>query len=207
MTTRLLLVRHGRTSYNAEIRFMGQLDIPLDETGRAQVQAVARRLAREPASAIYCSNLGRAHDTALAIQSAMDSHPPVRVDERLTEGHFGDWQGRRYEDLRVEDGENLRRWEADRLGVPPPKGEALADLGSRVQEIYEEICASHQDETVVIVAHGGSLQVLIVLALGLPLERYWQFHVSNAALTELQIYDGETALHLLNDTSHLEGTR
>jgi broad specificity phosphatase PhoE len=186
---------------------MGQLDIPLDETGRAQVQAVARRLAREPASAIYCSNLGRAHDTALAIQSAMDSHPPVRVDERLTEGHFGDWQGRRYEDLRVEDGENLRRWEADRLGVPPPKGEALADLGSRVQEIYEEICASHQDETVVIVAHGGSLQVLIVLALGLPLERYWQFHVSNAALTELQIYDGETALHLLNDTSHLEGTR
>jgi alpha-ribazole phosphatase len=205
MTTRLLLVRHGRTSYNAEIRFMGQLDIPLDETGRAQVQAVARRLAGETPAAIYCSNLGRARDTALAIQSAMDSHPPVQVDERLTEGHFGDWQGRRYEDLRLEDGENLRRWEADRLGVPPPNGEALEDLGIRVQEFYEEICAAHQDQTVVIAAHGGSLQVMIVLALGLPLERYWQFHVSNASLSELQIYNEEVVLQLLNDTGHLEG--
>jgi alpha-ribazole phosphatase len=204
MTTRLLLVRHGRTSYNAEIRFMGQLDIPLDETGRAQIQAVARRLAGETPSVIYCSNLGRAQDTARAIQSAMQSRPPVRVDERLTEGHFGDWQGRRYEDLRVEDGENLRRWEADRLGVSPPNGEALADLGRRVQGVYEEICAANPDKTVVIAAHGGSLQVLIVLALGLPLERYWQFHVSNASLTELQVYDGEAALHLLNDTNHLE---
>ena len=129
------------------------------------------------------------------------------MDERLTEGHFGDWQGRRYEDLRIEDGENLRLWEADRLGVPPPNGEALAELGSRVREAYEEICAANQAQTVVIAAHGGSLQVMIVLALGLPLERYWQFHVSNASLTELQIYNGETVLHLLNDTSHLEGLR
>ena len=207
MTTRLLLVRHGRTSYNAEIRFMGQLDIPLDETGRAQIQAVARRLSGETPSAIYCSNLGRARDTALAIQSEMVARPPVHADERLTEGHFGDWQGRRYEDLRVEDGENLSRWEADRLGVPPPNGEALTDLGSRVQEVYEEICATHEDQTVVIAAHGGSLQVLIVLALGLPLERYWQFEVSNASLSELRIYEGGAALHLLNDTSHLEGIR
>jgi broad specificity phosphatase PhoE len=207
MTTRLLLVRHGRTSYNAEIRFMGQLDIPLDETGGAQVRAVARRLANETPAVIYCSNLGRARDTALAIQSEMAARPPLRVDERLTEGHFGDWQGRRYEDLRLEDGYNLRRWEADRLGVPPPNGEALADLGSRVQEVYEEICAANQDETVVIAAHGGSLQVLIVLALGLPLERYWQFHVSYASLSELQIYGSEVVLHLLNDTSHLEGIR
>jgi alpha-ribazole phosphatase len=205
MTTRLLLVRHGRTSYNAEIRFMGQLDIPLDETGRAQVQAVARRLAGANPSAIYCSDLGRARETALAIQAAIGSHPPLRIDQRLTEGHFGDWQGRRYEDLRVEDGQNLRRWEADRLGVPPPNGEALVDLGNRVQEVYEEICASHKDQTVVIAAHGGSLQVMIVLALGLPLERYWQFHVSNASLSELEIYDDEVVLHLLNDTSHLEG--
>jgi broad specificity phosphatase PhoE len=89
--------------------------------------------------------------------------------------------------------------------VPPPNGEALADLGSRVQEAYEEICADHRDKTVILAAHGGSLQVLIVLALGLPLERYWQFHVSNASLSELQIYNGEAMLHLLNDTSHLAG--
>jgi broad specificity phosphatase PhoE len=205
MTTRLLLVRHGRTSYNAEIRFMGQMDIPMDEIGHAQVGAVARRLSNETPAAIYCSNLARAKETGLAIRSEMATRPPLRVDERLTEGHFGDWQGRRYEDLRVEDGERLRRWEADRLGVPPPNGEALADLGHRVRAVYEQIRAANQDQTVVIAAHGGSLQVMIVLALGLPLERYWQFHVSNASLTELQIYSREVVLHLLNDTSHLEG--
>ena len=186
---------------------MGQMDIPMDETGRSQVAAVARRLADETPAAIYCSNLGRARETAEAIQAHMATRPLLRVDDRLTEGHFGDWQGRRYEDLRVEDGERLRRWEADRLGVPPPNGEALADLGQRVQAVYEEILAGNKDQTVVIAAHGGSLQVMIVLALGLPLERYWQFHVSNASLTELQIYDREAVLHLLNDTSHLDGSR
>jgi probable phosphoglycerate mutase len=184
---------------------MGQLDIPLDETGRAQVEAVSRRLARETPAAIYCSNLGRARDTAMAIQLAITSHPPVRVDPRLTEGHFGDWQGRRYHDLQVEDAENLRRWEADRLSVPPPNGEALADLGHRVQEVYEEICATHQGGTAVVAAHGGSLQVMIALAVGLPLEAYWRVHVSNASLSELQVHEGQAVLHLLNDTSHLEG--
>ncbi len=205
MTTRLLLVRHGRTAYNAEIRFMGQMDVPMDEKGRAQVQAVARRLADETPAAIYSSDLGRARDTALAIQAAIASKPALRVDARLSEGHFGDWQGQRYADLKVQDAERLSKWEADRLGVAPPNGESLPDLGKRVYAAYEDICKAHVDETVIIAAHGGSLQVMIVLALGLPLEAYWQVDASNASLSELRIHDRGAVLHLLNDTSHLVG--
>lgn len=205
MTTRLLLVRHGRTAYNAELRFMGQLDIPMDEKGGAQVQAVARRLATETPAAIYSSELLRARDTALAIQSAIASAPPLRVEPRLTEGHFGDWQGRSYPDIRAQDADRLRSWEADRLGVPPPNGEALRDIAQRVQEAYQDICSAHRNQTVIIAAHGGSLQVLILLALGLPLEAYWKMDVSNASLSELRVYDEGAVLHLLNDTSHLRG--
>jgi len=205
MTTRLLLVRHGRTAYNAEVRFMGRLDIPMDEQGRAQVQAVAKRLADERPAAIYTSDLGRARETALAIQAATASSPPIRVDARLTEGHFGAWQGQRYADLQAQDAERLAQWEADRLRVPPPNGEALSDLAGRVSAAYDDICAAHPDQTVIITAHGGSLQVLIVIALGLPLGAYWQVDMSNASLSELRIYDEGAVLHLLNDTSQLAG--
>ena len=205
MTTRLLLVRHGRTAYNAEVRFMGQLDVPMDELGHRQVQALARRLASETPATIYSSELARARDTALAIQSAIPASPPLRVDPRLTEGHFGDWQGQRYADLLVQDAERLANWEADRLGVAPPNGESLADIARRVQAAYDDIRATHVDETAIIAAHGGSLQVLIVLALGLPLEAYWKVDVSNASVTELRIFEQGAVLHLLNDTSHLAG--
>ena len=205
MTTRLLLVRHGRTAYNAKLRFMGQLDIPMDETGRAQVHAVARRLASESPAAIYSSELVRARETAIAIQAEIASAPPLRVEPRLTEGHFGDWQGQTYPDIRVQDADHLARWEADRLNVAPPNGETLPDIARRVEAAYRDICSAHPDETVIIAAHGGSLQVLIVLALGLPLEAYWKVDVSNASLSELRVYDGAAVLHLLNDTSHLAG--
>lgn len=205
MTTRLLLVRHGRTAYNAEVRFMGQLDVPMDALGQRQVRAVAKRLASETPAAIYTSDLSRARDTALAIQAAIPSSPPLRVDPRLTEGHFGDWQGKKYADLLVEDAERLANWEADRMGVAPPNGEGLDDIARRVEAAYGDICAAHPDGTAIIAAHGGSLQVLIVLAMGLPLEAYWQVDVSNASLTELRLFEQGAVLHLLNDTSHLAG--
>ena len=205
MTTRLLLVRHGRTAYNAGQRFMGQLDIPMDDKGRAQVRALASRLAAESPAAIYTSELARARETALAIQSAIASAPPLRVEPRLTEGHFGDWQGQRYPEIQVQDGERLARWEADRLGVTPPNGEALPDIAERVRAAYHDICSAHPDQTVIIAAHGGSLQVMILVALELPLEAYWKMDVSNASLSELRVYDQGAVLNLLNDTSHLAG--
>jgi len=203
MTTRLLLVRHGQTAYNAEVRFMGQLDIPLDEIGRIQAQAVARRLSAERPAAMYCSGLSRAFDTATAIQTAIASHPELRIDGRLTEGHFGTWQSKTYDSLRISDAERLAQWEADRLRVSPPEGESLSQIAERVQAAYADICAENPDKTVIIVAHGGSLQALITLALGLPLESYWKLWVSNASVSELRIDEWGAILHLLNDVSHL----
>ena len=206
MTTRLLLVRHGQTAYNAEIRFMGQLDIPLDDTGRVQVQAVARRLRLEKPASLYSSGLSRAVETANAIRSALASPPELQIEPRLTEGHFGEWQGRTYESLKIEEPETIARWKADRLGFSPPGSEALSDLANRVQAAYERILDENRDQTAIVVAHGGSLQVMLALALGLPLEHYWQLWMSNASVSELRIDERGTILQLLNDISHLQPT-
>jgi broad specificity phosphatase PhoE len=137
MSTRLLLVRHGRTAYNAEVRFMGQLDIPMDEK-EAQVRHF-RRLATE----------SRLSSTAASLcvprhgRSDTGGHRLARrcCGAELTVGNFGDWQGKRYEDILVEDAERLANWEADRLGVAPPNGEALADIAEPVKAAYDDICS------------------------------------------------------------------
>jgi alpha-ribazole phosphatase len=203
MNTRLLLVRHGQTAWNLEWRFMGQADIPLDETGQGQALAVAARLAAERPAVIYSSDLRRARDTALAIQSSVACGAQVLTDPRLREMHFGDWQGRTYSEIKEQDPQALISWEANGLEVAPPHGETLLLFGERVQSAYQDICAAYPDQTVIIAGHGGSLQLLIIHALGLPPETFWHLHLSNASLSELRIHDSGGILYLLNDTSHL----
>jgi broad specificity phosphatase PhoE len=182
---------------------MGQLDVPLDETGEAQVLAVSRRLENEMPAVIYTSGLKRAQQTAIAIQSAMSAHPEVKPDTRLNEMHFGDWQGKTYAELLESDPAALARWESDRLNGAPPNGESFQMLADRVQAAYLAIRSKHADQTVLVAGHGGSLQVLIVLALELPPETFWKMRLSNASLSELQINEAGATLLLLNDTSHL----
>lgn len=203
MPIRMLLVRHGQTASNAERRFMGQLDIPLDAVGRAQAQAVAGRLATEHPAIIYSSTLSRALDTARAIQAAIPSHPELRTDARLIEGQFGDWEGKTYDELRSKDAARLAEWESGAHGSTPPNGESLEDLGARVEAAYRDICRTHSEGTVLVVAHGGTLQVLMIQALGLPLEQYRKIWVSNASISELLVDADEAILFRLNDTSHL----
>lgn len=203
MNTRLLLVRHGQTAWNAAARFMGQLDVPLDATGRIQAQAVARRLAAEKPAAIYGSALGRARETALAIQAAIASHPEVRIEDRLNEMKFGDWEGKTYAEIKREDPENLARWESEHFYISPPGGESLPVFARRIRAAYDDICAAHGEETVIIAGHGGSLQVMLALALDMRPESFQKFRLSNASLSELGVYESGAVLHRLNDIGHL----
>ncbi len=210
MTTRLLIVRHGRTAWNSDGRFQGQLDIPLDEVGQAQAAAVAHRLARERPLAIYASDLSRAWQTARWIQNAIteasqpDPTPPLVLEPRLREMHFGEWQGLTYAEIQASQPEALAAWEADWLTNAPPGGETLVQLVERVQAVYREILAAHPDGTALVVGHGGALQALLCLALGLPPERFWQLQLDNTGVADLRVYPEGAILNLFNDTCHLE---
>ncbi len=205
MPIRLLLVRHGQTAFNAQTRFMGQMDVPLDAVGRAQAQAVAKRLSIERPAAIYSSSLSRALETAREIQAAIPSPTDLRIDQRLIEGAFGVWEGKTYDELRQQDAKLLAKWENAVIETRPPGAESLQNLAARVQAAYKDIVAAHADETVIVVAHGGTLQVLINQALGLPLEDYRKLWLSNASISELLIDARSVILFRLNDTSHLVG--
>ena len=205
--TRFLLVRHGQTEWNAQGRFMGQLDIPLNATGHAQAVALAGRLKDEQVNLIYTSDLSRARDTANAIRSSLASHVDLRLDARLRENNFGNWQGLTYSEIQERDPQSLALWEKDQLNNAPPNGETVREFHERVASFYHEVCEQPKDETVLVVAHGGSLQLLIIHALGLTPDRYWQFHLSNASLSDLRTYDMGAILNLLNGTSHLKGIK
>jgi len=196
--TRLLLVRHGLTDWNAAQRFQGQHDVPLNETGERQAAALARRLAGEPLQDIYSSDLQRALATTSSI-AAMRQACRVVIEPRLREVSFGEWEGLTYTEIAARDPAGLAAWEDNILENAPPGGETLTQLAGRVQAVLGELLLAHTNETLLLVAHGGPLQVLVCLALGLPPGKYWQFHLSPGSLSEIAIYPQGAIVNLLNE--------
>jgi len=198
---RLLLIRHAATAWTAQRRFQGHTDVPLSPHGHRQVTGLTRRLLTESMHALYASDLQRAWDTAQAI--AMPHALDVQSEPRLREMAFGHWEGLTYAEIQQRDAQRLAAWERDQLHVAPPEGETLLHLSKRVRAAYTSVVATSQDKTVGLVAHGGPLQVLLCLALGLPPQAYWQFALAPASLSELCVYTQGAILTSLNDTHHL----
>jgi 2,3-bisphosphoglycerate-dependent phosphoglycerate mutase len=149
MPTRIILARHGETDWNRERRWQGHSDRPLNDTGRDQAHALAAELAGEPISAVYSSDLLRAHETAriVAEQLGLD----VVTVPGLRERRFGSWEG--LEDVEVE-----RRFP----GVhSPPDGEARDEMTRRVLDSLDAIAASHPNRTVLVVSHGGPIRAVL----------------------------------------------
>jgi alpha-ribazole phosphatase len=205
MKMRLLIARHGLTTWNTEGRFQGQTDVPLNHTGRRQADALAKRLAGEHIDVVYASDLSRAWETATTI---VTHHTCLlHAEPGLREMSFGDWEGLTYTEIQERDAQLLAHWEADELNVSAPAGETLQQIAQRVQTVLERLIVDHPDETVLLVAHGGALQVLLCLALGLSPQSYWQFHLDQASLSEVRIYPQGAILNLFNDTCHLENQK
>ncbi len=161
---RLLLIRHGETHWNVAARFQGQRDIPLNARGRQQAAALARALVEESIQVLYASDLRRARETAQAI-TAMTGLAAV-PEPRLREMSSGAWEGFTYADIERLDRRALATWQDDPSQVPPPEGETLTQVANRVQDAYDDMRCKHTGQTVAWVAHGGSIQVLLCLALG-----------------------------------------
>ncbi len=198
---RLILVRHGETAWNAEHRFQGQTDVPLNENGRRQASSLASRLADEEIHAIYSSDLRRAWETATAINTqhgvTMHSEP------RLREIDFGAWEGLTYDEIQEHYADVWDAWLTDPMNVAVPDGELLVKVVTRIQSLLDELTLGHEEQTVLLVGHGGSLQALLRLALELPPQARWQFQLDTTSISELYLYEERAILTLLNDTCHL----
>lgn len=197
------MLRHGQTAWNAEQRIQGQLDVPLDDTGRWQAARLAQALAEEGIAAIYSSDLVRAHATAEAIAAVCGA--PVTRDARLRERGFGVFEGHTYADIEQRWPAEVSRWRRREPGAGPEGGEALETFYARCVAAASECAAAHPGQTVAIVAHGGVLDCLYRAAVGVALSAPRSWQIGNAAINRL-LFNGERfSLVGWSDEGHLAG--
>jgi probable phosphoglycerate mutase len=200
--TRILAIRHGETTWNQDKRLQGHLDIPLNERGHWQAARAAAALRDESIAAVYSSDLSRAHQTACAI-AAMQALP-VQSHSGLRERHFGALQGRTWTELELEAPEAAQAWRTRVPDFAPGGGESLLQLRARIQSVLDEIAARHAGEQIVVVAHGGVLDILYRLATGLELQAPRTWTVENAAINRLLWTPEGLSLVGWADSGHLD---
>lgn len=196
------MVRHGETDWNVERRIQGHIDIPLNATGRAQAEAAAAGLAAHGFAAAYSSDLGRAWATAQAAASRLGLE--LRREPGLRERHYGIFQG-------LTPAESAERHPAAhaRYQVRDPHydfetGESLAAFAGRVIRAVDKLAGRHRGQMVLLVAHGGVLDVCYRRATGRDLTTPRDFSIPNAALNWFEV--GAAGWRLLDwaDRRHLE---
>ena len=186
----LLLARHGRTALNALGLIQGRSVSPLDELGQAQAQQLAEHLAVLPQtpSKIWSSDLLRAEQTAGAVAARLKLE--VRLDARLREQDFGDYEGRSLSELLTEDADFEQAWTQDFSLLHPPGGERFADTTARMLDWYEGVRPRQAGEVVLAVSHGLAISALLcALTDTAPREANTRglFHHANAAYTALTL--------------------
>ncbi|MBW7859578.1 MAG: phosphoglycerate mutase family protein [Rhodocyclaceae bacterium] len=181
MACTLCLIRHGETSWNVERRLQGHLDVPLNEAGRRQACLSAAALAGQSFSALYCSDLGRAHETARWIAEALGLDPvPL---ESLRERHYGAFQGLTYDEARTRFPEDYARFAAREITTAlPGGGESLAAFATRIRRALEALTQRHHGERILVVTHGGVLDIAHRMARPMHLDAPRDFEIPNAAL-------------------------
>ncbi len=163
---RIIIARHGKTKWNDEGRHQGLLDSPLTEDGRKEVREFARSLLGEEIQCIFCSNLGRAVDTAKEIAAILSV--PMHVRNELREISFGILDGEIKKEMKLKYPELVSKREADRYGFRYPGGECYADVVKRITPFLAELKLKHANDTILIVAHEATNKTLIGTMLGLP---------------------------------------
>lgn len=200
--TRVFALRHGETAWNVDTRLQGQLDIPLNDTGRWQAERLGRALADEGLAAIYASDLARAFETAQAVSRA--TGVPVIADTGLRERGFGVFEGQTFQEIEERWPELSLRWRKRDLDFAPEGGEALSGFYARSVTTAERLSARHPGQTIALVAHGGVLDCLYRAASRIDLQgpRTWQ--LGNASINRLLYTPAGFTLVGWSDSFHLE---
>ncbi len=171
-TRQVVLLRHGRTEWNATGRFQGQLDSPLDVIGRAQAEAAAVAVAPMEPDAVVSSDLARARVTAEAVGA--ESGVSVSLDQRLREIDLGAWQGLTRAEARTQFAEEYERWQ---LGEDARRGggETYAEVGARAAEcVVDWSNRLGPGSLIVAVTHGGTARATIGTLIGMDPDTWWR---------------------------------
>lgn len=185
---RLLLTRHGQTTWHAENRYAGaDSDVDLTDHGRAQAVQLAEWAKHARPTAVYSSPVRRAQETALPAAAALGVE--LTLVEDLREVDFGAGNGRTLDELAAGDADMVTRFRDDPVRFPFPGAEPPAQAAARAAAALRGLAAAHADDDVLVVAHNTVLRLAMCLLLDLPVSRYRQLfpRLDNAAVTSLSV--------------------
>ena len=200
--TRIIALRHGETAWNVDTRIQGKLDIELNETGRWQARRAANALASEVIDAVYSSDLLRAWDTACMIANA--TCQSVQAVQALRERGFGIFEGKTFTEIEATWPEQTLLWRQRDPLWKPEGGESLQELRERIELSISTLAERHQGQQIVLVAHGGVLDVLYRLATRQDLQAPRSWNLGNATINRLLWTPEGLSLVGWADTQHLE---
>lgn len=186
--TRLCMIRHGETAWNAEGRVQGQLDIPLNDTGRAQAYATAEALAGHDFTAIYCSDLSRVRQTAEP--TARKLALPVSYDAALRERHYGMFERLTYVEVREKHPVEYARFRDKDPEFDFNGGESLRGFNERSLGAIGRVIDRHPGEQVLVFTHGGVLEMVYRYASAVGLSSPRNFEIPNAGINWLEVTPG-----------------
>lgn len=202
MTTRLCIVRHGETAWNAEHRVQGQLDVPLNALGQAQAQAAAKVLSREKFDVIYSSDLSRARQTAAPTADALALE--VLLDKDLRERHYGIFETLTYAEVKVKFPEDYARFHAREPDYDFRTGESLRNFSARSIAVISKIADANKGRSVLVFTHGGVLDYLYRYITGLSLSAERNFGIPNAGLNRVELDADRWHIRAWADVAHLD---
>jgi probable phosphoglycerate mutase len=200
--TELIVIRHGETDWNRQHRFQGQIDVPLNATGRAQAERLAQRMARERFDVIVASDLQRAHATAQAAAGAR----PIESDPLWREQAFGVAEGLDAPTIAQRHPDLWSRWlrhEADY--ALPGGGESVNTFHARVLRALQRVVQAHAGRSIAVFTHGGVLDMLWRAAQQQPLHGPRSCDIPNTGINRLRWRDGALQIVQWADAAHLDG--
>jgi broad specificity phosphatase PhoE len=197
--TVLHLLRHGEHGLLGHVLAGRMPGVGMTERGRAEIAAVAERLAGEGIAAIYASPLQRTRETAEIVAARLGL--PIEFRDDVIELDFGEWTGATFDAIRADP--RWIAWSQHRSLAMIPGGESMRAVQKRVVEALLDIADRHRDETVVIVSHGDVIRAALVFALGMPLDFYGRIEVGQGSLSTIRLDRAGIRVIAVNDRPRL----
>jgi phosphoserine phosphatase len=209
LSTRVIIVRHGESTYNVAQRVQGHIDDQslLTAKGEAMAVQVGEALKGMKFDAAYASPLKRAYQTGQGILAQLDQPPHLTPDPRIKEINLVAWEGLTFDQVMTQFPEDYKNWreQPEKLRMTREGSEfsPIGDLYDRATQFWQEILPQHADQTILLVGHSGINRALIGTAIGLGPEAYQRFDQSNCCINVLNFTGSQVQLESINITAHL----
>lgn len=198
--TELVVIRHGETDLNKVGSFQGHIDVPLNARGRSQAARLAQRLAGERFDIIYSSDLLRAQQTAQPIAERLSM--TVNPVGGLREQYFGELEGLSLQTVQTRFPDVWQTWLGHRADYAVPGGESVRQFSARTLATVYDLARRHDGQRLLVIAHGGVLDMLYRQAQAQPLDGPRLCAIPNTGVNRLRV-DGEILrIELWGDADH-----